>query len=219
MHFLTPPPGGAFIFDKDGTLLDTETLWYEAYERLLTPYGRSHDLQTHRRMMGASPLDCIELLRETHPMLSRDSAPLLEARDQYFHEVRREHDVKPLPGVVAFLDACRRHSIPLGIATSASRATTAEELRALGWEERFATIVTADDVTHHKPAPDIYLEAAHRLGVPPTGCLAFEDGFRGLESAMAAGMSTVFLGDPRFGLPAPANTTYSVSSFLELCLP
>lgn len=218
MHLLTLPPDGAFIFDKDGTLLDTETLWYETYERLLVLYGRAHDLITHQRMMGASPLACIELLAERHPNLPKDSSHLLDARESLFRDVRRERGIIPLPGVVAFLDACAERSIPLAIATSASRATTEEELRVLGWEKRFAAIVTADDVTRHKPAPDIYLEAARRLEVVPASCLAFEDGLRGLESAVTAGMSTVFLGDPRFGIEAPSTATYAANSFLDLHL-
>lgn len=218
MHLLTPPSGGAFIFDKDGTLLDTEAIWYEAYQRLLARYDAHHDLRTHRRMMGASPLTCLDILCETHASLSPDPPSLLAEREAIFRTVRDEQGVRPLPGVVTFLEACLTRSIPLGIATSASRATTEEELRSLGWESWFKTIITADDVTNHKPDPATYLEAAKRLGLAPGNCIAFEDGLKGYQSASRAGMRTVFLADPRFGITPPSDAFIAVTGFLDLHL-
>jgi len=126
--------------------------------------------------------------------------------------------VNPMPGVLKFLDRCRERKIPIAIATSAKRVDTEEELRMLGWRDRFCVIVTSDDVARTKPAPDPFLEAARLLGVDPWECLAFEDGVNGAKSARAAGMKVVFIRDDRFGTPPPAEASLTVASFEEILI-
>lgn len=211
--------GFAFIFDKDGTLVDTESIWFEAYRRLLAPYGFEHTTAVHRLMMGLSAEDCVVVLQRAHAALPRGadaSTKLLSERMQSFRQVRQEVGVQPLPGVHAFLSRCAERQIVLAMATSAMREDTDVELDQLGWRQFFRIIVTADDVARHKPEPDIYLEAARRLAVEPSRCLAFEDGLNGIKSAQAAGMPVVFLRDPRFGIEAPAGVAVTVNHFTEL---
>lgn len=215
---LTGLPKKAYVFDKDGTLVDTESVWFAAYERLLAPYGAVHALAVHRRMMGLSGEDCVRVLQEAYPALPQGVGgldELLPKRAQAFQVVREERGVHPLPGIPAFLEVCQQVGICLAVATSAARKDAVAEFAALGWTNVFETIVTADDIVHHKPAPDAYLEAARRLDLAPADCLAFEDGLNGLASARAAGMPVVFVRDARFGIEVPF-VVPTVASFEEL---
>lgn len=210
-----------FIFDKDGTLVDTEKLYFEAYDRLLREFGCHHDTATHVQMMGARNKTCFRILRERHPRFpqSDEALPDLDFRLlAHVGVLRRERGTRSMPGAGDFLACCRKHGIRLALATSAIRENAVRDLRNLGWLHLFETIVTADDVKNHKPAPDAYLEAANRMGVPPTDCLVFEDGLRGIQSAHAAGMPVIFVRDPRFGLEPPAEAAYTISNFEELLL-
>lgn len=219
MSFFEAYPAKAYIFDKDGTLVDTESIWFEAYTRLLAPYGITHSLEVHRRMMGLAAGECIRLLQAEFlvlPQGEKGTMPLIEAMWHHFRLVREEVGVRLMPGVEEMLLACEKRKIPLAIATSATRVDTETELSILGWAKRFQVVVTAEDVARHKPAPDIYLEAARRLGVDPREALAFEDGIHGVKSAHAAGLPVMFVRDERFQIEAPAEATATIASFTDL---
>lgn len=209
----------AYIFDKDGTLVDTESIWFEAYTRLLAPYGITHSLEVHRRMMGLAAGACIRLLQEVFPALppgDKGAAPLIEMMWHHFRLVREETGVRLMPGVEDMLKTCEKQKIPLAIATSATRLDTETELGILGWSTRFTVVVTAEDIARHKPAPDIYVEAARRLGVAPEACVAFEDGINGVKSAHAAGMPVIFVRDERFQIDPPVEAVKTIASFTEI---
>lgn len=209
----------AYAFDNDGTLVDTETLWLETYARLLAPYGITHRPDVQRSMMGLSPQACVEALQRAYPALPQGpeaAEALVEDRRRFFHAVRAERGITPLPGVTAFLASAKRAGKRLAMATSATREDISAQLAGLGWQGMFEVVVTADDITHHKPAPDAYLEAARQLGLEPGRCLAFEDAGNGLRSARAAGMPVVFVRDARFRMEAPVEPEATVGSFEEL---
>ncbi len=212
-------PVSAYIFDNDGTLVETEYAWYEAYERLLHPYGLMHSMEVHRLMMGQSPRACIETLQRAHSKLPQGEAgiaTLQPERRRLFRAVRHEKGIRPIAGADAFLQDARVRRIPIAMATSATREDITSQNQQLGWDQYFPVIVTADDVERHKPEPDVYLAAARVLGVDPERCLAFEDAANGLLSARAAGMLTVFLRDPRFGMSPPFVPTIAVQDFRDL---
>ena len=91
----------------------------------------------------------------------------------------------------SFVDALHAHAVPMAVATSARRADAIGLLGPLGLLDRFAVIVSAEDVTRGKPDPEVYLLAARRLGTPPASCLAFEDALVGVQAARNAGMRVV----------------------------
>jgi HAD superfamily hydrolase (TIGR01509 family) len=95
--------------------------------------------------------------------------------------------------ITPVVEIVRRYAwkLPMAVATGGSRGVVTKTLKALGLLDYFQTLVTADDVKHGKPAPDIFLEAARRLGVPPELCVGFEDAELGLQSIRAAGMIAV----------------------------
>ena len=96
-----------------------------------------------------------------------------------------------VPGVIAFVDTLRARAVPLAVATSARRSDTVELLGPLGLLDRFDAIVTAEDVTRGKPDPEVYVQAAQRLGAAPDGCLVFEDALVGVQAARGAGMRVI----------------------------
>jgi beta-phosphoglucomutase len=221
MQRLRSFPRAAYVFDKDGTLLDTETLYFEAFCRLLAPYGARHDHRTHRTMMGSPPHLCLEILQRRHKKFPQgpQAIPfLLKSFKQLTAEVRRAHGVAPMPGALAFLERCLAKGIRLAMATSAPRENTEADLARLQIKGWFETVITGDDVKRYKPAPDIFLEAARRLGVDPRECTAFEDGLHGARSAADAGMHVVFLSDKRFGTQPSPQAHLALSSFTDFVM-
>lgn len=209
----------AFIFDKDGTLIDTESIYFKAFDRMLREHGCEHDLETHGTMMGASGPLCMELLQARHariPQGSEAHRALLDKADRHLHDIREESGLPIMPGSSTLLHRARERRIPIAMATSARRVNAERDLKTLGWEKYFHAVVTSDDVQRHKPAPDVFLEAARRIGVEPSRCIAFEDGHRGLKSAKAAGMKVVFVRDVRFGLAPAPEADLTVASLEEL---
>lgn len=209
----------AFVFDKDGTLVDTESIYFKAFDRMLREHQCAHDLQTHGTMMGASAAHCMEILQARHvriPQGSEAHASLLESLDRHLECVREESGLPIMSGSSSMLHLARDRGIPVAMATSARRVNAERDLKMLGWNKYFQAVVTSDDVTRHKPAPDVFLEAARRLGVEPSRCIAFEDGHRGVQSAKAAGMKVVFVRDVRFGLAPAPEADLTVASLDEL---
>ncbi|MEX2446116.1 MAG: HAD-IA family hydrolase [Dehalococcoidia bacterium] len=177
------------IFDLDGTLLDTEPIYLEVTAELLARHGRELDPEVRARMMGTPSRDAVLLLAQ----VLGDAAPF-----EAFNEERQARllerfaAVDAMPGAVALTSHLHRHGVPLAVATSSTRDNVeVKTSRHGGWFAAFEAVVTGDDVEHGKPAPDIFLRAADRLGAPPASCLVFEDSPLGVEAALAAGMHVV----------------------------
>ena len=182
-----PPDVRGLVFDCDGTIADTMPLHYKAWVAALREHGQDFPEALFYEMAGIPTVRIIEILNDKHGY----DLPVQEAAD------RKEGlyqtllpQVVPIEPVVSLI---QRYAgkLPMAVATGATRAICSKTLRALHLLDYFGHIVTADDVVNGKPAPDIYLEAARRLGVPPERCYAFEDADLGLQSARAAGMVAV----------------------------
>lgn len=212
-------PKDAYVFDFDGTLVDTESVWLQAYTTMLERHGIVADVrEAHQRMLGRSAEDCIRILQEAFPRLPKGPIGdllLLKERTDLFRLIRSV-GITPMPGAAEFLSACSSDGIPLAIVSSAHREDILPFLEPLFGTCPFAVVISADDVTRHKPAPDAYLQAADLLRVEPESCVAFEDGESGLHSAFAAGMKTVFVRDSRFGIEPTVPVYLTVDSFTEL---
>ena len=193
-----PPHVRGLVFDCDGTIADTMPLHYKAWVAALREHGQDFPEALFYEMAGIPTVRIIEILNEKHGY----DLPVQEAADRKegLYQALLPH-VVPIEPVVSFI---QRYAgkLPMAVATGATRAICSKTLRALHLLEHFQHIVTADDVVHGKPAPDIYLEAARRLGVPPEHCFAFEDAELGLQSARAAGMAALDI-RPLYKRPAP----------------
>ena len=181
----------AVVFDLDGLLLDSEQVWDEVRERLTRERGgRWHEGAT-RDMMGMSS---VEWSRYMHERLGQ---PEINAEVVRRMLERYRERLPLLPGAV---EAVRRLAArwPLGLASSSNRELIELALEAAGIAELFRVTVSSEEVERGKPAPDVYVEAAKRLGIAPERAVAVEDSHNGILSARAAGMRVIAVPNPHF---------------------
>lgn len=176
----------ALIFDCDGTLADTMPLHYRAWSRAFALHGREFPEEAFYAMAGIPAFKIIETFNRTHGYALPED--LFAIKEGMFMELIAE--VKAIEPVV---NVVLTHSgkLPMAVATGGLRHICVKTLEHIGVAHHFDAIVTADEVPNGKPAPDVFLEAARRVGVTPKNCLAFEDGDPGIVSAKAAGMAVV----------------------------
>ena len=182
-----PEPFGALIFDCDGTLADTMPNHFLAWQSALRSFSADMSEEQFYALGGMPSADIIRLL-------NRENGYALDIEQT--HAAKERRYVEMLPAVVeirAVADIARAHFglVPMAVASGGIRRVVTKTLAAAGLVSLFPVVVTADDVTHGKPAPDIFLLAAERLGVAPTECIVYEDGDLGLEAARRAGMRAV----------------------------
>jgi HAD superfamily hydrolase (TIGR01509 family) len=186
-------PIEAVLFDMDGLLLDTEAVYTRALLAAAEANGVEMPLAFCHSMIGIPGKECDALIQDFFgPTFSLDPF-----RESFRASVARElaAGVSVKTGVMEILDFLQDRELPIAVATSTTRPTAERHLQQAGLFERFEAVVTRDDVEHPKPAPDIYLEAARRLGVAPERCVALEDCHNGLRAAHAAGTMAIMVPD------------------------
>lgn len=178
----------AVIFDFDGTILDTETPAFEAWREAYARRGAVLDLELWRGAIGSHGAfdPCAHLAELTGRPVDPD-----EIRAEVRPRARELNDRELLPGVEARLDEARELGLALAVASSSSSAWVETWLEDLGLDGRFACVCGRDHVERVKPAPDLFLLAARRLGAEPAACLVFEDSPNGVLAARSAGMRCV----------------------------
>lgn len=189
----------AVLFDQDGVLVDSESAWDAARRAVVAENGGSWKDEATRAMMGMSAPEWSRYVRD-------ELGVALEPEEISDRVVARllagySNELPLLPGAV---EAVRRIAArwPVGLASSANREVIDAVLAQSGLDGVFGATVSGEEVAHGKPAPDIYLEAARRLGVDPARSAAVEDSTNGLRSAAAAGMLVVALPNREYP-PAP----------------
>ncbi|MFJ5974813.1 HAD-IA family hydrolase [Streptomyces sp. NPDC093060] len=176
-------PLQAVLFDMDGTLVDTERLWWEAVEQVA---GRPLTEADQPEVLGRPVEHTAAWLAAAADRTEADLAA--ELHREFAARVRT--GIVPRPGALDLLDALAAADVPTALVTASPRAVADVVLDALG-AERFAVSVTADDTARTKPAPDPYLAACRALGVDPAACVAVEDTETGVASAEAAGCAVL----------------------------
>lgn len=179
----------AIVFDMDGLMVDTEPLSHQAWNELLRPYGCHLSDDLIARMIGSRADVSARFVQETFN-LPLDPSQIIERRAAIYAGIHAR-GVPPMPGLDVLQQQIAQRGIPWGVATSSPRGHAEEILAQLGLTPTRGAIAAGDEVAHGKPAPDIYLLAAERLGVPPHACIALEDSRPGSLAARAAGMLTV----------------------------
>jgi HAD superfamily hydrolase (TIGR01509 family) len=185
----------AVIFDLDGVLLDSEQVWNRAKEELVRERGGRWREEAPRDMMGMSSPEWSAYLRDE---LGVDLEPGAISDDVVARVERIYRD--DLPALDGATEAVERLAgrWPLGLASSSNREIIDLFLELSGLAERFAVTISSEEVERGKPAPDVYLEAALRLGAEPARCAAIEDSENGIRAARAAGMRVLALPNPHY---------------------
>jgi beta-phosphoglucomutase family hydrolase len=179
------------IFDCDGTLADTMPVHYEAWMAILDRY-RLEMSEDRFYALGGCPTKKVAELLVAESGRDIDVERLSREKEAFFDDLL--HRVRPIEPVV---EAASRYrgKLPLAVATGAVLPICEKILQHIGIRDWFDTIVSAEDVERHKPAPDIFLEAARRLGVEPQECRVYEDTDPGIEAARSAGMEYIDVRD------------------------
>lgn len=183
----------AVIFDLDGTLVDSMGIWRNVDIEFLGSRGIPFPDDLPRELES---MEFMEVARYFKERFSLPDAPgeiaaiwTDMAMDQYLHKISMK------PGLKEFLEYLKERKIPLGIASSNHINLVQAALKGHGLEDYFSAVVTCSDVKRAKPEPDVYLEAARRLGVGPSDCMVFEDIPVGIRAGKSAGMRTCAVRD------------------------
>ncbi len=208
------------VFDMDGLLLDTERLSRGAWLAGARDLGVELPIAALTSIIGRRrpevEAEFLSALGAAFPV-----GELYARHAEHYESALAGMTPQQLrkPGVLPLLDWLERAAIPCAIATSTLQAGAAAKLALAGLAHRFPIVVTGEQVTRSKPAPDIFLEAANRLGVAAPLCIAFEDSDLGLEAAMAAGMRAIAVPDLKRLPESVTRRVFAVLHSLELAIP
>lgn len=187
----------AAIFDLDGVIVDTAHYHYIAWKRLASEFGITLTPLHNELLKGVSRVRSLEIILSLGnvELSEAQKAQLADKKNKWF--VEYIESIRPeeiFPGVKEILQQLRKKKIKIGLASSSKNAPRVIELLGIGLE--FDTLVDGTMITHTKPDPEIFLLAAHKLGIDPADCVVFEDAEAGVEAALAAGMKCVGVGSP-----------------------
>jgi HAD superfamily hydrolase (TIGR01509 family) len=185
---------GGYIFDCDGTLADSMVVHHRAWLSALASHGASFDFHWELFTSRAG-MTLPNTVRELNAQFGLALDPEGVTASQRTEYERFLPNVQPIAEVVEL--ALRVSQIrPVSVASGGERRVVTRTLELIGLGQTFPVVVTAEDVTHGKPAPDMFLLAAERMGVSPKDCVVFEDAVLGLEAARRAGMASVLVRPP-----------------------
>ena len=177
----------AYLFDCDGTIVDSMPLHYRAWKKALGEWNCPFEEELFYSWGGRPVTEIIAALNKTHGLNMPVDAVAKRKENLYYDFV---HELKAIPEVVEHIEA-QHGQIPLAVVSGSRRNSVVHSLTALGLLDKFDVLVCAEDYARGKPAPDCFLTAASHLGVAPKDCLVFEDTDLGIEAATAAGMASV----------------------------
>lgn len=187
----------AVIFDMDGLLIDSEPIWRRAEIRVFAEHGVALTEELCAQTMGLRLDEVVRYWRRRFPWEGCADSAVVE---QILVEMERElaASIEPLPGVRKTVQFFRSLGLRLGLATSSHLRLVKVVLPALGLQDAFEVVHSAEFEARGKPAPDVFLTTAEKLGVRPDQCLVFEDSPNGVRAALAAGMRCVAVPEPMF---------------------
>ncbi len=181
----------AVIFDHDGTLVDSEGRHYELWQEVLSPYDIDFTAEEYIKEHSGIPT-----IKNAEILISKYSLPLTAQALYDLKDVMVEQSVtgkafELLPDVLETMESFQAHKLDMAIATGAGFREVNSSVNAHGFDRYIQCFATSEEVAKGKPAPDVYLLAAKKLGVAPANCIAIEDSNNGLQSAIAAGIPCV----------------------------
>lgn len=188
MSSFAPPTMQAVIFDLEGLLIDTEPMYMDATRTVLARRSAELDTDLWWRLSGQTSLSVLRGIVEEAGLRVRAEQLVAERQMVLDRHLSR---AAPLPGAEMVVRELAAHRVPIAIATSTTQRAFAVTARQHPWLDLFDAVVTRDEVPRGRPAPDLFLEAALRLGLDPERCIAVENAPSGVDAGQAAGMATV----------------------------
>ena len=187
------PEAKGLIFDCDGTLADTMPLHWRAWQTISTRHKLHFPQDRFYALGGVPSRDIVKLLAQEQGLTLDNLAIAKEKEAEYLPLIAQVEPINAIVGIA------RENfgRIPMAVASGGTHRVIEQVLQHLGIRQLFQAIVTSEDVVNQKPAPDIFLEAARRIGVPPQFCRAYEDTDLGMQAIRAAGMEAVDVRESR----------------------
>jgi HAD superfamily hydrolase (TIGR01509 family) len=192
---LTLPEGhfAAFLFDCDGTIVDSMPLHYIAWTQALREHGCTDFTEELFYAMGGMPVADVVAELNRRDCLTMRLAEFAHRKEELYYDLI--HQLQPVPEVLEVIHA-EHGKIPFAVVSGSTHESVVKSLEALDILDLFDTLVCAGDYARGKPDPEPFLLAASRLGVDPAECLVFEDAEVGIQAATAAGMASVRVAQP-----------------------
>jgi HAD superfamily hydrolase (TIGR01509 family) len=175
----------AVAFDMDGLMFNTEDVYWKAASALLARRGKIYTQEMCAAIMGRPPKDCFKLFKETYGFHETWQELQQESEDLFLQFL--DDGFSTMPGLFELIDYLNVRKIPKGICTSSALRIVSETLRRKNLAEQFDFVLTAENITHGKPDPEIYLKAAELFAVSPQEMLVLEDSVAGSQAAQNAG--------------------------------
>jgi beta-phosphoglucomutase family hydrolase len=181
----------AALFDMDGLMINTEPLQSQAYEAVLRDYGKTPIFNSEGviQAVGVREKDNWELIKKSHG-LDEETEGLIQKRASVYMDILKKN-ITAQPGLIDLLKLLKQHGIRMAVASSSTLEQINVVLNGLNIASYFDAVVSAHTIAHGKPAPDIFLLAAKRVGVDPRDCVVFEDAQSGVEAGKAAGAMVI----------------------------
>jgi len=176
----------AVIFDHDGTLVNSEPVHWHCWTEVLRPFGLKLSQEEYKSNLSGMPSAVSAAWLADKFNLDVNPGALLTAKQKLLRTFLTSHAYPLMPGVLQLLDYLAHKRVLMAVASGADRTEVQRTLEFHGFTQHFATVATQNDVTHNKPAPDVYLHALQQMGMRPHECVAIEDSDNGEKSACAA---------------------------------
>lgn len=204
------------IFDMDGVLIDSEPIYFEIERSSFDHFGAAVTVEEHHSFVGVTLesmwQQVIDKYQVTVPL-----EEILAYHQQHVMEKMLAHaELVAMPGVERWIQWLHEQHIPIAVASSSPRALIDLIMEKTGLGSYFEVRMTGEEVEHGKPAPDIFLAAAERIGIPPVNCLVIEDSRNGVQAARSAGMRCVGYQNPGSGNQNLSRADLQISGYDEL---
>lgn len=198
----------AVIFDMDGLMFDTEPIWAQSWEPVLERHGLRMSPELFNRTIGSSRGALPSILEQCYGPRD-DYEQIADGHYELAYKLLADH-VLVKPGLLELLDYLNERNVPLALASSSPRYLIERHLEEHHIGDRFSCVVDGSEARRSKPAPDIFLLAARRLGVEPQDALVLEDSVNGLRAAVTGGFPAIVVPDILEPLPADAARAVAV---------